>query len=55
MKHNILPYFIVPLKVLESDLCSMTLATFLTYSRVRFPSCLIFLVFFLSLGASLNK
>ena len=43
-------YFIVPLKFLERLLCSMVLATFLTYSIVRFPSCLIFLTFFLSLA-----
>ena len=46
-------YFIVPLNVLDKLLCSIIFATFFTYSNVRFPSCLIFLTFFLSLGASL--
>lgn len=40
----------VPVKVLASDFSSITLATFLIYSSVRFPLCLTFLTFFRSLS-----
>ncbi len=40
----------VPEKFLAIDFSSMTLATFLTCSKVRFPLWLMFLTFFLSLS-----
>jgi len=45
----------VPLNSLDKLLGSITLATLTTWSNVKFPSCLIFLVFFLSLSFSPNS
>jgi len=47
--------FTVPLNSLDKLLASITLATFTTWSKVKFPSCLIFFVFFLSLSFSPNS
>ena len=43
-------YLTVPVNVLANDFSSTALATLMTYSRVKFPLCLTFLVFFLSLS-----
>ena len=48
-------YLSVPAKVFERLLCSTNFATFLTYSKLKSPLCLIFLTFFLSLASSFNS
>ena len=47
-------YLTVPVKVLANDFSSTALATLMTYSSVKFPLCLTFFVFFLSLSYPLD-